>query len=110
MLWARRKKMAQDSEVEPDLIGRLIAIEHLLKYVLWNLIVQQVAEAGGGDREALDEVVRLKEDVTETLKVSSFRGIYPALSENMAALVDDHAQRILRELAEEMEERLGGAL
>ncbi len=54
--------------------------------------------------------MRLREDVTETLKVSSFRGIYPALSDNMAALVDDHAQRILRELAEEMEERLGGAV
>jgi hypothetical protein len=100
--------MAQDSETEPDLLGRIIAIERLVKYVLWNLIVQTVDEAGGGDTEAIEEVRRLREDVTETLKVSSFRGIYPALSAPMAAFVDDHVERILRELAEEMEERLGG--
>jgi hypothetical protein len=76
--------MAQDSEAETDLIGRFIAIEHLLKYVLWNLVVQRAAEAGGSDREALEEVMRLREDVTETLKAFSFRGIYPALSHNMA--------------------------
>jgi hypothetical protein len=62
----------------------------------------------GEVRRLRDEVRRLRDDVTETLRVSSFRGIYPALSDNMAALVDDHVERILRELAEEMEERLGG--
>jgi hypothetical protein len=100
--------MAQDSETEPDSLGRIIAIERLVKYALWNLIVQRVDEAGGGDTEAIEEVRRLREDVTEALKVSSFRGIYPALSAPMVALVDDHVERILRELAEEMEERLGG--
>jgi hypothetical protein len=54
------------------------------------------------DTEAIEEVRRLGEDVTETLKVSSFRGIYPALSDPMVALVDDDVERILRELAEEM--------
>jgi hypothetical protein len=102
-----RKPMAQDSETEPDLIGRIIAIERLVKYALWNLIAQRVDEAGGGDTEAIEEVRRLREDVTEILKVSSFRGIYPALSAPMVALVDDHVDRILRELTEEMEERLG---
>jgi hypothetical protein len=98
--------MAQDSETEPDLVGRIIAIERLVKYALWNLIAQRVDEAGGGDTEAIEEVRRLREDVTETLKVSSFRGIYPAMSDPMVALVG--RPRILRELAEEMEERLGG--
>jgi hypothetical protein len=31
------------------------------------------------------------------------------MSDPMVALVDDHVERILRELAEEMEERLGGS-
>ena len=99
--------MAQDPETEPDLLGRMIAIERLVKYVLWSLIVRCVDETGGSDREAIEEVRRLREDVTETLKVSSFRGIYPALPDEMVALVEDHVERILRELTEEMEERLG---
>jgi hypothetical protein len=47
------KPMAQDSEAEPDLLGRIIAIERLVNYALWNLIVQRVDESSGSDTEAI---------------------------------------------------------
>jgi hypothetical protein len=49
--WSGRR--AQDSETEPDLLGRIIANERLVKYALWNLIVWRVDEAAGGDAEKI---------------------------------------------------------
>jgi hypothetical protein len=96
-----------ESEDEVEMLARIIALEHLVKHVLWNLIIQRVDQDGGDDQDALDEARRLKTDVTGTLTQSSFPGVDPSMSDHVVALVHDHAERVLRELIEEMEERLG---
>ena len=86
-----------------DTEARLIALEYLVKHLLWNLVVLRVDQENGDDHEALNEVKAFSLDIVKELNGATFPNLDPARSDHVAALVRDHVQRVVRELAEEME-------
>ena len=86
-----------------DLLGRTTALEHLLKQMIWNVIVARVDADGGDDDEVIKSTEDFTDDLSRFLGSSPFPGIDPALSGHLSAVSRDHALRILRELLSEME-------
>jgi hypothetical protein len=101
-------EVVRQTEATLDLFGRIIALEHLVKHAIWSLTVQRVDEQGGDNKDAIREAQRFRENVTRQLRTSSPPVIDPVRSDYMAAIVRDHADRVLTELVHEMEERLCG--
>ena len=89
--------------------ARIIALEYLVKYLLWNLVVMRVEQDGGDDQETLKEISAFSRDIREELGQATFPGLDPVHSDHVAAVVRDHVQRVVRELAEEMAKELGPA-
>jgi hypothetical protein len=94
------------SETELQLEARVIALEYLLKHCFWRLIVQQINADDGDDGDAVNEAKLFRMLCRESLKKAAFAGVDPALSDHVTALVSEHAERVLGELVQEMEERL----
>jgi hypothetical protein len=94
------------SETELQLEARVIALEYLLKHCFWNLIVQQINADDGDGGDAVNEAKLFRKLCRESLKKAAFAGVDPALSDHVTALVSEHAERVLGELVQEMEERL----
>ena len=102
-------EVVRQIEATLDLFGRVMALEHLVKHAIWSLTVQGVDQEGGDNNDAIHEVRLFRENVTQQLRTTSSPVIDLARSDHMAAIVRDHADRVLTELIHEREERLGGA-
>ncbi|SRR6266436_3857152 len=102
--------MAVPSENELQREARIIALEYLVKECLQSIIRMRVgkqAEDGDNDIDQLAvqdaKILRLG---AQDLRAASFPDLDPARSDQLSALVRDHALRVLEELVQEMEERL----
>lgn len=98
------------SERELELEARIVALEYLLKHCLWVLTVQRVDQDDGDDEDAVKEAKLFRKACRQSLKRASFSGADPTLSDHVVALVSDHVERVLGELVQEMELRLGRGL
>jgi hypothetical protein len=106
--------MAVPSENEFQLEARIIALEYLVKECLQSIIrmcVGKQAEDGDNDKDididqlAVQDAKILRLGARELSK-ASFPDLDPVRSDHLSALVRDHALRVLKELVQEMEERL----
>jgi proline dehydrogenase len=99
--------MAIPDENELNLLGRIIALEHLVKHAFLNWIIDKVDRDDGDNEDAIEEAKNFKQSVTQSLAAASFEHLDPALSDHIAAIVRECGERVLQELVQEMEEQLG---
>jgi hypothetical protein len=104
--------MAVPSENELQLEARIIALEYLVKECLQSIIRMRVgkqAEDGDNDKD-IDQLAVQDAKIfrlgARELSKASFPDLDPVRSDHLSALVRDHALRVLKELVQEMEERL----
>ena len=102
-------EVVRQTEATLDLFGRVMALEHLIKCAIWSLTVQRVDQEGGDNNDAIHEARLFRDNVTQQLRTSSSPVIDPGWSNHIAAIIRDHADRVLTELVHEMELRLGGS-
>jgi hypothetical protein len=91
----KTKVMAKESEREIEMLARIIALEYLVKQLLWNLMKD--------DDDPVKQTELFAESATKEIANSAFPGIEPALSDHVSDLVREHVARVLRELADELE-------
>jgi ribulose 1,5-bisphosphate synthetase/thiazole synthase len=98
------------SEREIELEARILAAEYLLKQCFWQMILQRaVQEADGDDDDVGDlatrEAKQFRKLVIKDLRKASFPGLDPAWSDHVSDLVREHAERIVEELVQAMEDK-----
>src|ERR1700731_68979 len=106
-----RKRMVAASEREVELEARVLALEYLLKMCLWNIFHMRTDdEEDSSDDSVVRESKLFRRNVKTHLRKASLSGVDPALSDHMASLVHEHAVRVLDEIVQEMEAKLGRGL
>ena len=99
--------MSDNTSRPTDTEARIVALEYLVKHLLWNLVVLRVDQDSGDNQDALEEINAFLRDTVGELQGATFPGLDPAGSDHMAALVRDPVQRVVRDLAEEIAKELG---
>jgi hypothetical protein len=104
--------MAVPSQYELQVEARIIALEYLVKECLQSIIrirIRKQVEDGDNDKDidqlAVEDAKIFRLGAQE-LRTASFPNLDPAMSDHLSALVRDHALRVLKELVQEMEERV----
>jgi hypothetical protein len=100
--------MASQDEREIEIQARVIALEHLVKRLLWIVITNEVERNNGDSEEVVSETTLLASDIRDELETASLTGIDPTMSDHATALVRENTERIFLELVEMMETRLLG--
>jgi hypothetical protein len=86
--------MTGESEREIEMLARIIALEYLVKHLLWDLLHEE--------DDAVREANLLANEADGEIEHSAFPGIEPAMSDHVSDLVRRHVARVLRELADEL--------
>jgi hypothetical protein len=100
--------MASQDEREIEIQARVIALEHLVKRLLWIVITNEVERNNGDSEEVVSETKLLASDIRDELETASLPGIHPSMSDHATALVRENTERVFLELVEMMETRLLG--
>src|SRR5215472_13452332 len=103
--------MAAPSERELDIEAQVFALEYLVKECLQQIFRMRARkQVEDGENKDIDELAVDTAKIfwlgAQELRMASFPDLYPASSDQLSALVRDHAVRVLKELAQEMEERV----
>jgi hypothetical protein len=106
---------APPSERELELEARVVALEYLLKQCFWQIILARAGQEIGSDGDdagdlAVRETKLFRKMVVNELRKASFSDADSALSDHLAAVVQGHVERVLGELVQEMEDKLGRGL
>ena len=92
-----------DNERYLELSARIAGIEYLLKQTLWIVAAQDDPP----DEDAVAQVAELRAEVSASLQHGAFPSLAPATSDHVAAMAAEHADRVLKELIDEMETEYG---
>lgn len=107
-----RKPETTWTERELELQARINAIEYLLRQVHWQFVFDKaarelIAETKDPADVAVSELKVFRKRALEQLKGTSIKGVDPALSDHVSALVREHVERVLEELIAGIEGKHG---
>lgn len=105
-MW-RGAEVASQAEREIEIQARVIALEYLIKHLLWTYITERVDRDGGGSEDVVREASLLGSNFLEELAEAALPDSDPAMSDHATALVRENVERVFRELVAEMELKLG---
>jgi hypothetical protein len=97
---------------ELELEARIVALEYLVKQCFWQIILNSaIQETEGEDEDDADGLTirgakTFRKKVVNELEKATFSGRDPAVSDHLAALVREHAGRVVGELVQDMEKKL----
>ena len=99
------------TERELELQARINALEYLLKQIHWQFVLEKAARESIVETKdyadvAVWDLKLFRNRALEQLKNTSIKGVDPALSDHVSALVREHVERILGELIAGMEGKL----
>jgi hypothetical protein len=89
-------------EEELQLMAQVMALEYLVKHLLWIQAVRVADEQGGDEQTAARELEQFVENSAADLERSTVKTTDPAISDHLTALVSEHVRRIVDALVKEM--------
>lgn len=88
-------------EEELKLAARVMALEYIVKHLLWNQAVFAADARDANDQAVAAELALFAENCGSDLERSTVSNADPATSDHVAALVSESVQRIVDELLSE---------
>lgn len=93
-----------DSQELVDLKARVVALETLLKHVLWNVAVL-VADRDGDDMATtVSDLQLFIGNLAQEMRTKTFPDLDPAMSDHLAQGAAGHVERVLSELVQAIED------
>ena len=92
------------SEAEIDLQARVVALEYVLKACLMKLVRLNSIVTDHDDPSPIGDMMLLGKKLKRELSKATMSLDEPAMSDHVSSLVQEHTERLFRELVERMKQ------